>query len=138
MTNYILVFFVALSGLFGVLSFHFSNAKAEAESALVQAIDANTAMQKSLNLQVLSCKQDDDAVVKVEAEKKVLQEQIDTVTKQIAALKSGIKKPTKSEVNKNVETNDVLTGPELLSDDLVKLLKQSYCNTEPDSCLPSK
>lgn len=132
MTNYILVFFMALSGLFGVLSYQFYGDKAEAESALVQVIDANTELEKSLNLRDLSCKIDDASVVEVEAEKKDLQTKIEGVSENIEKLR--IPKPqVKQEIIKNesLKESSVLPDDGLLSPRIVQLLKQGYCATYP-------
>lgn len=120
---------------FGYLSYHFYGGKVEAESALVQVIDANTELQKSLNLQLLSCKQDDRDTVELEADKKLLSDKVDNLSTQISKLKSGIKKPVSPNTNnpeapKNAEANTILDGTELLSDNLVRMLKSSYCLVE--------
>lgn len=131
-TSYILVFFMALSGLFGGLSYHFYGAKAEAESALIVAIDANTELQKSLNLQVDSCTINDASVVEVEAEKATLQSKLDSVVEQISKLTSGLKKPVNTKDIPNVEKqSDFLAGDELLSPALQRLLNAAYCIAEP-------
>lgn len=136
MINYILVFFIALSGLFGALSYHFNSAKAEAEQALVQVIDANTALEKSLNLRDLSCKIDDTSVVQVEADKKDLQTKIEAVSENIEKLRLPLGKTpvaAKQEIikNENLKPN-VLPDDGLLSDNIVSLLKQGYCTTYPN------
>ena len=128
---------------FGYLSYSLSNDKAVAEQALIQAIDANTDMQKSLNLKDLSCKVDDKDTVDVEADKKVLKDKVDELTTQISKLKSGTKKLVSPNVNnpeapKNAEANTILDGTELLSDDLKRLLTESYCLVEGCTSLSTK
>lgn len=119
----------------GWLSLSLHDDKVIAEQALVQAINVNSDMQKALNLQTLSCKQDDKDVVDLEADKKVLKDKVDDLTTQISKLKSGIKHPVSPNTNnpeapKNAEANTTLDGAELLSDDLVRMLTESYCLVE--------
>ena len=128
---------------FGYLSYSLSNDKAVAEQALIQVIDANTELQKSLNLRDLSCKQDIVSTVELAAEKKDLNDKSEVITQEISKLPTSVKKPTNNiitEAPKNAEESHVLNGGELLSDDLRKLLIQSYCNIEPSDqqCLPSR
>ena len=123
----------------GWLSLSLHDDKVIAEQALIQAINVNTDMQKSLNLKDLSCKTDDKDVVQVEADKKVLQSKVDELSTQISKLKSGIKKPTQNntEAPKNAEANTILDGTELLSDDLHRMLTESYCLVETCSSVPT-
>ena len=128
----------------GWLSLSLYDDKVIAEQALIQAINVNSDMQKSLNLKDLSCKIDSISVVEVEAEKAVLKDKTGVISQEISKLPSGIKKPTINniitEAPKNAEESNVLTGGELLSDDLRKLLLQAYCNVESNDqqCLPSR
>lgn len=120
---------------FGYLSYYQTGKRAEAESALTQAINVNTDMQKSLNLKDLSCKQDDKDTTELEADKAILKDKVDSLSSQITKLKSGIKKPVSQNINnpeapKNAEANTILDGTELLSDDLKRLLTESYCLVE--------
>ena len=135
MTNYILVFFIALSGLFGVLSYHFSNAKAEAEQALVQVIDANTAMQKSLNLQVLSCKLNDSITAEFQSEKQVHQDKVQTVVSRIESLpKRTLVSKTQSQVMPNEEID--IDSP--LPNSVIVLLRESCLPNEGQVCTYAK
>lgn len=127
---------------FGYLSYYQTGKRAEAESALVQAIDANTSLQKSLNLKDLSCKQDDKDTTELEADKAILKDEVDSLSAQINKLKSGIKKPVSQNINnpeapKNAEANTILDGTELLSDDLKRLLTESYCLVEDCTGVPT-
>jgi len=129
----------------GWLSLSLHDDKLIAEQALVQAINVNSDMQKSLNLKDLSCKIDSNSVVEVEVEKAVLKDKTEAISQEISKLPSGIKKLPAinnmiTEAPKNAEESNVLTGSELLSDDLRKLLLQSYCNVESNDqqCLPSR
>ena len=119
----------------GWLSLSLHDDKVIAEQALVVAINVNSDMQKSLNLQTLSCKQDDKDTVDLEVDKKVLKDKVDDLTTQISKLKSGTKHPVSpntnnSEAPKNAEANTILDGTDLLSDDLVRMLTESYCLVE--------
>lgn len=128
---------------------HENGLLAVAEHSLKEQANVVSALQNSLNLQELSCKVDDKSVVEVEAQKINLRLKMDAVTEQIASLNSGLKQDvpettiqvhetaaTTKQTNKVVIDNatsksNVLTGPELLSPQLVSLLHQSFCNTEP-------
>lgn len=124
----------------GWLSLSLHDDKVIAVEALAQAINVNTEMQKSLNLKDLSCKIDDVSTVQLESEKSILKDKVDELTAQISKLKSGIKMSTKTvpvsqninnpEAPKNAEANTILDGTELLSDDLKRLLSESYCLVE--------
>lgn len=134
----------ATTAALGWLSLSLHDDKVVAAQALAQAINVNTEMQKSLNLKDLSCKIDDKSVVELEADKSDLKDKTEAISEGISKLPTGIKKlPTTNnmitEAPKNAEESNVLTGSELLSDDLRKLLLQSYCNVEPtdNKCLPS-
>lgn len=126
----------------GWLSLSLHDDKVIAEQALVQAINVNSDMQKSLNLRDLSCKIDDKSVVEVEAEKKALSNKLDELSTQISKLKSGIKHPVSPNKNnpeapKNAEANTILDGTELLSDDLKRMLTESYCLVETCTSAPT-
>lgn len=129
---------------FGYLSYSLSNDKAVAVYALKEAEETIAEREKSLNLKYLSCKIDDASVVEVEAEKAVLKDKTEAISQEISKLPSGTKKPANNnivtEAPKNAEESNVLTGSELLSDDLRKLLLQAYCNVESNDqqCLPSR
>ena len=133
---YIILALSATTAGLGRLSLSLHDDKVIAEQALAQAINVNTEMQKSLNLKDLSCKIDDKSVVELEADKSALKDKTEAISEGISKLPTGIKKlPTTNnmitEAPKNAEESNVLTGSELLSDDLRKLLLQSYCNVEP-------
>ena len=126
----------------GWLSLSLHDDKVVAEQALAQAINVNTEMQKSLNLKDLSCKQDDKDTTELESEKSVLKDKVDELSAQISKLKSGIKKPVSqntnnSEASKNAEAITILGGTELLSDDLKRMLTQSYCLVETCVAVPT-
>lgn len=131
----------------GWLSLSLHDDKIIAEQALVQAINVNSDMQKSLNLQTLSCKQDDKDAVDLEVDKKALKDKVDELSTQISKLKSGIKMSVKTvpvspninnlEAPKNAEANTILDGTELLSDDLVRMLTESYCLVETCTSVPT-
>lgn len=127
---------LSMTALFGYISYHLKGSLAKAEQALVLSENARLKGEKALLNRDLSCKIDDTSVVEVEKEKKELQTKVETLSEQIAALKSGVKKApiiiTQKE-NSNVEPRiEILVGTELLSDPLRLLLDKSYCTTEPD------
>lgn len=136
-TLYIILGLSATTLGFGYLSYHLYGSKVKAEEALMQAINANSDLVNSLNQKELSCKIDDQDTAQVEADKKVLQSKVDELSNQISKLKSGIKKPTQNttEAPKNAEANTILDGTELLSDDLRRMLEQSFCLVETCSSL---
>jgi hypothetical protein len=124
---------------------HENGLLAVAEHSLKEQANVVSTLQNSLNLQELSCKKDVQSVMEVEAQKINLRLKMDAVTEQIASLSSGLKQEsivsdpvtvTTKQTNKVVIANaasksNVLTGPELLSPQLVSLLHQSFCNAEP-------
>ena len=116
----------------GWLSLSLHDDKVIAVEALVQAINVNSDMQKSLNLKDLSCKIDSVSVVEVEAEKKDLQTKIEVVSDNIEKLR--LPKPqVKQEIIKNesLKESSFLPDDGLLSPHIVQLLKQGYCTTYP-------
>lgn len=128
----------------GWLSLSLHDDKVVAVEALKVAKEAVAGYQNALNLKYLSCDIDSASVVEVEAEKQILKDKTEVISQQISKLPTGIKKlPTTNnmitEAPKNAEESNVLTGSELLSDDLRKLLLQSYCNVEStdNQCVPS-
>lgn len=138
-TLYIILGLSASTLCFGYLSYYQTGKRAEAESALVQVIDANTELQKSLNLQVKSCEINDTSVVQVEAEKKDLQTKIEAVSDNIEKLRSP-KPQAKQEIIKNesLKETNVLPDDGLLSPNIVSLLRQGYCSVYPSDseCVP--
>lgn len=129
----------------GYLSLSLHGDKVIAVEALKQSQEAVSGYQNALNLKYLSCQIDETSASEVEVEKQVLKDKTEIISQEISKLPTGIKKlPTINnmitEAPKNAEESNVLTGSELLSDDLRKLLLQSYCNVEPnsDQCLPAR
>lgn len=129
----------------GWISLSLHDDKVIAEQALKEATEAIAGYQKALNLKYLSCDIDTTSAVELESDKTVLKDKTEVISQEISKLPTGIKKlPTTNnmitEAPKNAEESNVLTGSELLSNDLRKLLLQSYCNVEPNSeqCLPTR
>lgn len=141
---YIILGLSASTVALGWLSLSLHDDKVVAVEALKESQQAVAGYQKALNLKYLSCKIDDASLVEVESEKLILKDKTEAISEQISKLPTGIKKPANNniitEAPKNAEESNVLNGSELLSDDLRKLLLQTYCNVEPDSdqCLPSR
>lgn len=118
----------ALAVLFGVLSYHFYGSKAEAEQALVSAIDANTNLQKSLNLFQSSCTIGDKVSGEFVQEKAAKDKTTETVVQQIDKL------PIKRNPDKALGDTHEATIDSKLPDDLIRLL-QSHCDrTKGSSC----
>lgn len=139
---YIILALSATTAGLGWLSLSLHDDKVIAVEALAQVINVNTALQKSFNLKDLSCKQDDKDTTELEADKAILKDKIETLSAQINQLKSGIKKPVSQNINnpeapKNAEANTILDGTELLSDDLKRLLTESYCLVEDCTGVPT-
>jgi hypothetical protein len=125
---------MALSGLFGALSYHFYGTQAEAESALVVAIDANTSLQKSLNLQVESCKISDTITSEYQSEKQVQQDKAQATISKIDSLP---KKVSIQDVPK-VAPDAEIDIDSALPSDLVRMLSESCLPDEGDTCVPTK
>lgn len=139
---YIILALIASTAGFGYLSYSLSNDKALAVAQLKTANDAIVAYQKDAELKDSSCKLDDRDTVNLESEKNVLKDKVDELSAQISKLKSGIKKPVSqntnnSEASKNAEAITILGGTELLSDDLKRMLTQSYCLVETCVAVPT-
>lgn len=115
---------------FGYLSYHFYGDKVEAESALVQVIDANTELTKSLNLQVKSCEISDTITSEYQSEKQVQQDKTQTDISKIDTL------PKKTQAPSN-EINDINMDSKL-PDNLVRLLSESCLPNEGDACVPAR
>lgn len=129
----------------GYLSLSLHDDKVIAVEALKQSQEAVSGYQNALNLKYLSCQIDETSASEVEVEKQVLKDKTEIISQEISKLPTGIKKlPANNnmitEAPKNAEENNVLTGSELLSDDLRKLLLQSFCNVEPtdSKCLSTR
>ena len=129
MTKYIIVVLLVLCGLFGALSYHFYGDKVEAESALVSAIDANTELQKSLNLLDLSCKIDNKVVSDYQAEKQVQQDKLQVTVSKIDSI------PKKASVQLQVKQDAEIDIDSPLPDSLVKLLRENCGKGEGDACI---
>ena len=132
MTKYIIVFLLILCGLFGALSYRFYGDKVEAESALVQVIDANTALQKSINLQVKSCEISDKVVSEYQAEKQVQQDKTQVIVSKIDSL------PKKPSVQSQVKQDAEIDIDSPLPDSLRILLRESCGKGEGDVCTNAK
>lgn len=116
---------------FSYLSYKFYGDKVEAEYSLVQVIDANTALQKSLNLKDLSCKIDDASVVEVYVQKEELKAKIDAVSDNIEKLRKPVVVKQEIIKNESLKETNVLPDDGLLSPNIVSLLRQGYCSVYP-------
>lgn len=121
---------------FGYLSYSLSNDKAVAEQALVQAIDANTGLQKSLNLKGLSCKIDSASVVEVEAEKLKIDESISPINiqlKELATVKNTVTHPVAAKQETIKDESNFLPDDGLLSPNVARLLHDGWCSVYPST-----
>ena len=126
--------FLASTGLFAYYSYSLKGDLAVAERDLSNCANANSSLQNSLKQQELSCKADDVAIVELMSEKKELQDKMDDLKERLDKLSKSkplyLTPPTQKE-NTNNETN-VIPSSALLSPELVSLLREAYCNVEPD------
>lgn len=142
---YIILGLSASTTALGWLSLSLHDDKVIAVEALKEAKESIAGYQNALNLKYLSCDIDTVSAVQLESDKTVLKDKTEAISQEISKLPTGVKKlPTTNnmitEAPKNAEESNVLTGSELLSDDLRKLLLQSYCNVESSDqqCLSSR
>lgn len=131
MIKYVIAFLLILTGLFGYLSYHFYGDKIEAESALVQVIDANTELTKSLNLQVKSCEISEGITAEYQAEKQVQQSRVQTTISKLESLPKKIS-PTQVTPNAEIDIDSALPS------DLVRMLSESCLPNEGDACVPTR
>lgn len=141
-TLYIILALLASTAGFGYLSYSLYGDKAVAVAQLKAANNVILGYQKTAELKDSSCKIDDRDTVNLESEKNVLKDKVEELSAQISKLKSGIKKPVSqntnnSEASKNAEAITILGGTELLSDDLKRMLTQSYCLVETCVAVPT-
>lgn len=126
--------FLASTGLFAYYSYSLKGDLSVAERDLSNCANANISLQNSLKQQELSCKADDFAIVELTSEKKELQDKMDDLKERLDELSKSkplyLPPPTQKE-NTNNETN-VIPNNALLSPELVGLLRETYCNVEPD------
>lgn len=126
--------FLASTGLFAYYSYSLKGDLSVAERDLSNCANANLSLQNSLKQQELSCKADDVAIVELTSEKKELQDKMDDLKERLDKLsksKPFYLTPSTQKENINNETN-VIPNSALLSPELVSLLREAYCNIEPD------
>jgi len=122
----IIAVLVLLCYFLGYKTYDLSEEKATFGVALTSAQKALESSKKALETKDSSCKQDDASVVELDAEKNVIADKAESITQELNKL------PSKPKDKNNVIQKDVyLPDDGLLSPELVGLLKQSYCNTEP-------
>ena len=129
-TLYIILGLSATTLGFGYLSYYQTGKRAEAESALAQVIDANTELQKSLNLQVKSCEISDTITSEYQSEKQVQQDKTQTVISKMDSL------PKKSTVQ--VKPDAEIDIDSRLPADLQRMLSESWLPNEGDACVPTR
>ena len=122
MTKYIIVVLLVLCGLFGVLSYHFYGAKAEAESALQPALDKLSEIEKSKETGIFSCEITDSILAEWQ---KGLQE---NQAKSQATIVAIDRLPSKSQKVVKDEVSDVVDIDGKLPKELVEILSKSFCS----------
>ena len=132
-----LAILVLLCSFLGYKTHSLSEQKATLGVALTSAQEALKASQKAYETKDLSCKQDDSSVVELEQEKSFISDKADVITESLTKLakktNNGASNAPQKE-NQNVIQKDVyLPDDGLLSSNLRRLLKQSYCIAEPTS-----
>lgn len=127
--------FLASTGLFAYKSYSLTSDLGKAERDLSNCANANLTLQNSLKQQELSCKADDVAIVELTSEKKELQDKMDDLKERLDNLSKSkplyLPSPPTQKENINNETN-VIPNSALLSPELIGLLREAYCNVEPD------
>lgn len=140
---YIMLALSILLAVVSVISVKNYRAKVEAESALVVAINANTEMQKSLDLKDLSCKIDDQSAFELTNEKSKIDEAVNPINSQLKDLAT-VKKPSNTNKVNTKETikneSNFLPDDGLLSPNVAGLLNNGWCAAYPEDseCLPSR
>lgn len=122
----------------GWLSLSLHDDKVVAVEALKEAREAVAEYQNALNLKYLSCQIDEASTVKLEAEKKGLQTQIEVISDNIEKLRNSKPQAKQENVkNENLKPN-VLPDDGLLSPNIVSLLHQGFCSVYPtdSECVP--
>jgi hypothetical protein len=131
----------------GWLSLSLHDDKVIAEQALVQAINVNSDMQKSLNLKDLSCQIDSQSGAELVAEKNKIDEGISPVNSQLKELATVKKTPSKvvtivaPKQNETIkDESNFLPDDGLLSPNVTGLLRDGWCSVYPDSdqCLSTR
>lgn len=115
---------------FGYLSYKFYGDKVEAEQALVQVIDANTTLQKSLNLQVKSCEISDTITSEYQSEKQVQQDKTQAVISKIDTIPKKANAQVKSSAEIDIDSR--------LPADLQRMLSESCLPNQGDACVPTR
>lgn len=131
-TLYLILGLSATTLGFGYLSYYQTGKRAEAESALVQVIDANTSLQKSLNLQVKSCEISDTITSEYQTEKQVQQDKTQTVISKIDSI------PKKASTNSVGNKHEEIDIDSALPDSIKQLLSESCLPNEGDACVPTR
>lgn len=122
----------------GYLSLSLHDDKVVAVEALKVSQEAVSGYQKALNNKYLSCQIDEASTVQLEAEKKGLQTQIETISNNIEKLRNSKSQAKQENVkNENLKPN-VLPDDGLLSPNIVRLLQQGFCSVYPtdSDCVP--
>ena len=129
----------------GWLSLSLHDDKVIAEQALVQAINVNSDMQKSLNLKDSSCQIDSQSGAELIAEKNKIDEGISPINSQLKELATVKKTPSKvvtvvaPQQNETIkDESNFLPDDGLLSPNVTWLLRNGWCSvySDSDQCVP--
>lgn len=128
---------ILLCSFLGYKTYHLSKDNVTLGVALASAQEALKASKNAYETKDLSCKQDDTSAVELEQEKSSISDKSDVITESLTKLPKKINNGASNapqKENKNVIQKDVyLPDDGLLSSNLRRLLKQSYCVAEPTS-----
>lgn len=130
----IIAVLVLLCSFLGYKTYDLGGEKATLGVALESFKEALQSSKKALETKDSSCKQDDASIVELDSEKSIITDKAESITQELNKL------PSKPKDKNNVIQKDVyLPDDGLLNPELVGLLKQSYCNTEPTDniCRPN-
>lgn len=100
--------------------------------------------QQALSLKTQSCEIDNSLIAQLDSDRQEIDVSSKVIDEQLVSLKITPIKKEVSNVNANVQDSvsqiSVVPDNGILSDNLTRLLKQSYCNTEPEdsSCVSTR
>lgn len=129
----IIAVLVLLCSFLGYKTYDLSEEKATLGVALESSKEALESSKKALETKDSSCEQDDASVVELDAEKNLITDKAETITKSLSNLKkpNGASNAPQKEDDNVIQKDVYLPDDGMLSPSLRGLLQQAYCNTEP-------
>lgn len=129
----IIAVLVLLCCFLGYKTYDLSEKKATLGVALESSKEALESSKKALETKDSSCEQDDASVVELDAEKNIITDKAETITKSLSNLKkpNGASNAPQKEDDNVIQKDVYLPDDGMLSPSLRGLLQQAYCNTEP-------